>query len=79
MSSVFIFDAYGTLFDVHAAIARHKVQVGPDADLVSAIWRTKQLEYSGNPDPLRALHGLLGPNPARARLRTGVGTVTTNR
>ncbi|MGB9065737.1 MAG: HAD-IA family hydrolase, partial [Pseudolabrys sp.] len=46
MSSVFIFDAYGTLFDVHAAIARHKVQVGPDADLVSAIWRTKQLEYS---------------------------------
>jgi 2-haloacid dehalogenase len=46
MSSIFIFDAYGTLFDVHAAIARHHAQVGPDADRVSAIWRTKQLEYS---------------------------------
>jgi 2-haloacid dehalogenase len=46
MSSIFIFDAYGTLFDVHAAIARHREQVGPDADRVSAIWRTKQLEYS---------------------------------
>jgi len=46
MSSIFIFDAYGTLFDVHAAIARHKVQAGPEADRISAIWRTKQLEYS---------------------------------
>ena len=46
MSPIFIFDAYGTLFDVHAAIARHKAQAGPDADRVSAIWRTKQLEYS---------------------------------
>src|SRR5262245_22613397 len=46
MSSIFIFDAYGTLFDVHAAIARHRAQAGPDADRVSAIWRTKQLEYS---------------------------------
>jgi 2-haloacid dehalogenase len=46
MSSVFIFDAYGTLFDVHAAIARHRQLVGPDADRVSASWRSKQLEYS---------------------------------
>ena len=46
MSSIFIFDAYGTLFDVHAAIARHRDNVGPDADRVSAIWRTKQHEYS---------------------------------
>jgi 2-haloacid dehalogenase len=46
MTSIFIFDAYGTLFDVHAAIARHRTQAGPDADRVSAIWRTKQLEYS---------------------------------
>jgi 2-haloacid dehalogenase len=46
MSSIFIFDAYGTLFDVHAAIARHREQIGPDADHVSAVWRTKQLEYS---------------------------------
>ncbi len=46
MTSIFVFDAYGTLFDVHAAIARHRAQAGSDADRVSAIWRTKQLEYS---------------------------------
>lgn len=44
--SIFIFDAYGTLFDVHAAIARFRDQAGPDADRMSDIWRTKQLEYS---------------------------------
>jgi 2-haloacid dehalogenase len=44
--SVFVFDAYGTLFDVHAAIARHRAEAGPDADRMSEIWRTKQLEYS---------------------------------
>jgi 2-haloacid dehalogenase len=42
----FVFDAYGTLFDVHAAIARHRAGVGADADRFSELWRTKQLEYS---------------------------------
>jgi 2-haloacid dehalogenase len=42
----FIFDAYGTLFDVHAAIARHRERAGPDADRISDLWRTKQLEYT---------------------------------
>jgi len=42
----FVFDAYGTLFDVHAAIGRHRQAAGPDADRCSDIWRTKQLEYS---------------------------------
>jgi 2-haloacid dehalogenase len=46
MSSVFVFDAYGTLFDVHSAIARFRDEAGPDADRMSEIWRTKQLEYS---------------------------------
>jgi 2-haloacid dehalogenase len=46
MSSVFVFDAYGTLFDVHAAMARFRDEAGPDADRLSDIWRTKQLEYS---------------------------------
>ncbi|HET7164622.1 MAG TPA: haloacid dehalogenase type II [Pseudolabrys sp.] len=46
MTSIFVFDAYGTLFNVHAAIARHRSRAGPDADRVSAIWRAKQLEYS---------------------------------
>jgi 2-haloacid dehalogenase len=46
MSSIFVFDAYGTLFDVHAAIASFRGQAGPDADRMSEIWRGKQLEYS---------------------------------
>ena len=41
-----IFDAYGTLFDVHSAVGRHMAQVGPDAARFSEIWRAKQLEYS---------------------------------
>src|SRR6476620_2809232 len=44
--NAYVFDAYGTLFDVHAAIARHRVAVGPDADRFSELWRTKQLEYT---------------------------------
>lgn len=46
MPSIFVFDAYGTLFDVHAAIGRHRAEAGPEADRMSEIWRTKQLEYS---------------------------------
>ena len=42
----FVFDAYGTLFDVHAAIARHRGAAGPEADRFSEIWRLKQLEYA---------------------------------
>ena len=42
----YVFDAYGTLFDVHAAIARHRDAAGPDADRFSEIWRLKQLEYA---------------------------------
>ena len=46
MPSIFVFDAYGTLFDVHAAISRYRGEVGPDADRMSELWRTKQLEYT---------------------------------
>ncbi|MEM6846454.1 MAG: haloacid dehalogenase type II [Pseudomonadota bacterium] len=53
MLPVFVFDAYGTLFDVHAAVRHHAEAVGPDADRLSALWRTKQLEYSWT----RALSG----------------------
>ena len=45
-SSIYVFDAYGTLFNVHAAIGRHRDACGPDADRMSEMWRTKQLEYS---------------------------------
>src|ERR1700728_2533652 len=46
MNEVYVFDAYGTLFDVHAAITRHRAAAGPDADRFSEVWRAKQLEYS---------------------------------
>lgn len=41
-----VFDAYGTLFDVHSAVGKHRARLGADADRVSALWRTKQLEYT---------------------------------
>src|SRR5690349_14862543 len=41
-----VFDAYGTLFDVHSAVGRHETQIGPEATRLSEIWRAKQLEYS---------------------------------
>lgn len=44
--SCFVFDAYGTLFDVHSAVSRFAERVGPDAARVSEIWRNKQLEYT---------------------------------
>jgi 2-haloacid dehalogenase len=46
MLNTYVFDAYGTLFDVHAAIARHRDAAGADAENFSQIWRTKQLEYT---------------------------------
>ncbi|MEZ5872368.1 MAG: haloacid dehalogenase type II [Nitratireductor sp.] len=45
---IYAFDAYGTLFDVHSAVARHAQETGPDHARVSEIWRNKQLEYSWN-------------------------------
>jgi 2-haloacid dehalogenase len=44
--SAVIFDAYGTLLDVHAAMARHAARIGPHWPTVSADWRAKQLEYT---------------------------------
>ena len=41
-----VFDAYGTLFDVHSAVGRHRARLGEKADAVSLAWRTKQLEYT---------------------------------
>lgn len=44
--SAYVFDAYGTLFDVHAAVRRHAARLGPEGQRLSDIWRAKQLEYS---------------------------------
>lgn len=44
--AAYVFDAYGTLFDVHAAVRRHAAAIGPDGPALSDMWRAKQLEYS---------------------------------
>ncbi len=49
-----VFDAYGTLFDVHSAVGKHRPRLGDLADPVSNLWRTKQLEYTW----LRSLMGV---------------------
>lgn len=41
-----VFDAYGTLFDVHSAVGKYSGRLGDVADQVSNVWRTKQLEYT---------------------------------
>lgn len=41
-----IFDAYGTLLDVHTAMSRHAARLGSNWPQISADWRRKQLEYS---------------------------------
>ena len=41
-----VFDAYGTLFDVHSAVARGGSVLGERAQAVSDLWRQKQLEYT---------------------------------
>jgi 2-haloacid dehalogenase len=48
-----VFDAYGTLFDVHSAVGRSGGALGVKAGPVSALWRQKQLEYTW----LRSLMG----------------------
>ena len=48
----YVFDAYGTLFDVHSVIDAGRA-ITTDATTLSATWRQKQLEYTW----LRALMG----------------------
>jgi 2-haloacid dehalogenase len=44
--AAYVFDAYGTLFDVHAAVRRHAEAIGQQAQAFSDLWRVKQLEYT---------------------------------
>lgn len=44
--TIHVFDAYGTLFDVHSAVARCSAELGDKATRVSEIWRAKTLEYT---------------------------------
>jgi 2-haloacid dehalogenase len=45
-ASTILFDAYGTLFDVHSAVRAAGGALGPLAEPISQLWRVKQLEYS---------------------------------
>lgn len=49
-----VFDAYGTLFDVHAPMRKLAPEIGDKAEDVSKLWRQKQLEYAW----LRSLMGV---------------------
>lgn len=52
-----VFDAYGTLSDVHSAAEKCRTGLGDKADQVSNTWRGKQLQYSW----LRSLMGEIVP------------------
>lgn len=52
--SACVFDAYGTLFDISAAAARCTDALGDRAEALTALWRTKQLQYTW----LRSLMGV---------------------
>ena len=41
-----VFDAYGTLFDVHGVVQVSRGRLGDKAAAVSQLWRKKQLEYA---------------------------------
>ncbi len=55
-----IFDAYGTLFDVHSVVAAAEQMFPGHGDALSQLWRLKQIEYT----QLRSLS-----DPAGARYR----------
>ncbi|MCW5773271.1 MAG: haloacid dehalogenase type II [Rhodospirillaceae bacterium] len=52
-----VFDAYGTLYDFNSAAARCRAELGGKADELSALWRSKQLQYTW----LRSLMGTYAP------------------
>jgi 2-haloacid dehalogenase len=53
LPSAVAFDAYGTLFDIHAPMTRLAAEIGPNSAAISDLWRQKQLQYTW----LRSLMG----------------------
>ena len=45
-AKVVVFDAYGTLYDVHSVYAKTEELCPGKGDLITQIWRLKQLEYT---------------------------------
>jgi 2-haloacid dehalogenase len=46
MKPFYVFDAYGTLFDVSSPVRAHAERIGPASGRLAEVWRAKQLEYS---------------------------------
>jgi 2-haloacid dehalogenase len=57
MTSALVFDAYGTLFDVHSVLARCEAFWPGKGAQLSQLWRAKQLEYTWQ----RSLMGRYAP------------------
>lgn len=60
LTKAVIFDAYGTLFDVHAVTAAAEQMFPGHGDALSQLWRQKQIEYT-------QLRTLADPNGGRYR------------
>src|SRR5262244_3576736 len=65
-----VFDAYGTLYDVQSVRGLATRLCGDKGELITQIWRLKQLEYvaAGIDAQLR---GFLGDDTGGARIRAG--------
>lgn len=73
-----VFDAYGTLLDVHSAMAAHALRLGDEWPTMSAEWRAKQLEYTwvrslAGPAQHRDFAGLTDDALAFVAARHGIG------
>jgi len=55
-----VFDAYGTLFDVHSVMRRCEARWPGKGAALSAAWRTKQLEYTWQRSLMRAYRPFSG-------------------
>jgi 2-haloacid dehalogenase len=42
----FVFDAYGTLFDIHSGVLRNSKNIPANCEALSRLWRQKQLEFT---------------------------------
>ena len=67
-----VFDAYGTLYDVHSVQTKTEELCPGKGDLITQIWRLKQLEYTWLQTSLQNTHRFrlrcarLGSSPAKA-------------
>ena len=68
MISAYVFDAYGTLFDVHAAIARYRAAAGHRCGPIFRNLADEAARIYLDVDACRPLRGFLDADRARARL-----------